>query len=62
MVGRFAQARTASVVAGAAGARAHASVTERRASEGCVTLVAGIARGRGNDVAGRFAECVPLCE
>ena len=45
---------------GRASARAHAGVTERRAGEGCITLVAGIARGRGGDVTGRLAQCIPL--
>ena len=60
MVGRFGRGRTALDVAGGATARAHAGMIETGAGEGGITLVAGIARGRGGDVAGRFSERVPL--
>jgi len=60
MVARFGHARTALNVARGAGARAHAGVTERRADEACVTLVAGVARSRGGHVVRRFAQCIPL--
>ena len=60
MVGRFGRGRTALDVAGGATARAHAGMIETGAGEGGITLVAGIARGRGGDVTRCFAERVPL--
>ena len=60
MVARFGHARPTLDVAGGASARAHAGMIKRRSGEACVTLMAGIARGRGGDVTGRFAQCVPL--
>ena len=60
MVGRLGQARSALIVTGGASARDHAGMVKRRAGEGRVTLVAGVARGRGRDVTGRLAERVPL--
>ena len=60
MVAGFGHARTALDVAGGASARADAGMIERRAGEGRITRVAGVARGGRRDMSGRFAERVPL--
>lgn len=60
MVTRLGHARTTLDVTGGTGTRTYAGMIETGAGEGGITLVAGIARGRGRDVTGRFAQRIPL--
>jgi len=60
VVGRFAQSRTALVVAGGTGTRGDGGVAERRTRETYEILVTGIARSRGDNVVRGFAQGVPL--